>query len=161
MAHLSTHGMDHNYLTYRLSDGSLVKVKLLDTAGQEQYKSLTEGYYKSADCCLLVYDITNKKSFEEIKNYYCQNIKDKCKNTVKVALLGNKADLEDKREVDSKEGSDLASQNDFIFMESSCLKNEKVADAFETLIENTNIDVKKKNIADLKNNNSKNSSWCC
>ena len=62
---------------------------------------------------------------------------------MKVILLGNKNDLDKKREVNSKEGADLSEKNDFIFMETSCLKNLNVADAFETLIEDTNREAKK------------------
>ena len=120
-------------------------MELIDTAGQEQFKSLTESYYKKADCCLLVYDITKKKSFDECKDYYNQNIKDFCKENIKVILLGNKTDLADQREVTPEEGAAFAVKNDYIFMETSCLKNENVADAFETLIEITNIESKKNN----------------
>jgi Ras-related protein Rab-11A len=120
-------------------------VELIDTAGQEQFKALTERYYKKADCCLLVYDITKANSFEECKDYYNENIKQFCKENIKVILLGNKTDLADQREVTPEEGAEFAVKNDYIFMETSCLKNENVADAFETLIEITNIESKKDN----------------
>ena len=100
-------------------------------------------YYKKANCCLLVYDIADRNSFEECKNYYNDGIKEKCKKNVKVILLGNKTDLEDRRQVPPEEGAGFALDNDYIFMETSCLKNDNVADAFETLIEMTNIDSKK------------------
>ena len=100
-------------------------------------------YYKKASCCLLVYDITNQNSFEECKHYYNEGIKEKCKKSIKVILLGNKTDLEDKREVSPEEGAGFALENDYIFMETSCLKNENVADAFSALIEMTNIDSKR------------------
>ena len=94
-----TLGNPNYFTTYLLSDGSLVNVQIYDTAGQEKFNSLNENYYKVADCCLLVYDVTNKRSFEEIQNYYSQCIKEKCKENVKVILLGNKSDLEKKRVV--------------------------------------------------------------
>ena len=128
-----------------MTDGSLVHVNLLDTAGQEKYKSLNEKYYQQADCCLLVYDVTNRKSFEECKNYYNKNLIEKCKKNIKVILLGNKTDLKDKRVVPPEEGSGLALENDYIFMETSCLNNTNVSNAFETLIELTNIETKKNN----------------
>ena len=128
-----------------MADGSLVKVHLLDTSGQEQYKAINERYYKKADCCLLVYDITNKLSFEECREYYNKNLIERCKKEVKVILLGNKTDLEDKRVIKSEEGAGFALENDYIFMETSCLKNTNVANAFETLIELTNIEAKRSN----------------
>ena len=127
-----------------MKDGSIVKVHLLDTSGQEIYKSINESYYRKADCCLLVYDITNRKSFDECKDYYNKNLIEKCKKDVKVILLGNKTDLEDQRVISPEEGAGLALENDYIFMETSCLKNSNVASAFETLIELTNIEEKRK-----------------
>ena len=62
-------------------------------------------------------------------------------------LLGNKTDLEDQRKVPSEQGAAIALENDYIFMETSCLKNTNVSNAFETLIELTNIEAKKNNIA--------------
>ena len=56
-----------------------MNVQIYDTAGQEKFKSLNENYYKKADGCLLVYDITSLASFEECKNYYKNNISEKCK----------------------------------------------------------------------------------
>ena len=140
---MHTIGIPSYFSTYKLSDGSLVNVHLYDTAGQEKFKSLSEQYYKKADCCLLVYDITNRKSFVECKDYYNKNLMEKCKKNVKVILLGNKSDLEQKRDVPSEEGAGFATENDYIFMETSCLKNTNVSDAFSTLIELTNIEAKR------------------
>ena len=135
--------MSNYFNTYKLSDGSIVNVLIMDTAGEEKYKSLNSSYYRKADCCLLVYDITNLHSFEEIKEYFNYQIKERCKNNTKIILLGNKTDIEDQRQVSSEEGASFALLNDYIFMETSCLKNTGVADAFETLIELANIEAKK------------------
>ena len=145
-----------------MKDGSIVKVHLLDTSGQEIYKSINETYYKKADCCLLVYDITNRKSFDECKDYYNKNLIEKCKKDVKVILLGNKTDLEDQRVISPEEGAGLALENDYIFMETSCLKNSNVASAFETLIELTNIEEKRKQNKNIQiNNNNSNRRNAC
>ena len=96
-----------------------------------------------ADCILLLYDITNRKSFDECKFYYNNCIKERCKKNIRVLLVGNKADLEGNKVVNPEEGACLALENDYIFIESSCLKNRNVSDAFEALIEITNIEVKK------------------
>ena len=145
-----------------MKDGSIVKVHLLDTSGQEIYKSINESYYRKADCCLLVYDITNRKSFDECKDYYNKNLIEKCKKDVKVILLGNKTDLEDQRVISPEEGAGLALENDYIFMETSCLKNSNVASAFETLIELTNIEEKRKQNKNIQiNNNNSNRRNVC
>ena len=137
--------MSNYFNTYKLSDGSIVNVLIMDTAGEEKYKALNSSYYRKADCCLLVYDITNLHSFEEIKEYFNEEVKEKCKNNTKIILLGNKTDLEEKRVIKSEEGAGFALENDYIFMETSCLKNTNVANAFETLIELTNIEAKRNN----------------
>ena len=147
-----TIGLPHYFSTYKLSDGSLVNVKILDTAGQEKFKSISESYYKKADCCLLVYDISKRESFEQCVNYYNKNIKEKCKKNIPVILLGNKTDLEHLRNVSSEEGANFSQQNNYLFMETSCLNNTNVADAFETLIEITNIESKKNGNKNDNNN---------
>ena len=121
-----------------MNDGSIVKLIIKDTAGQERFDSINERFYKDADCCLLVYDITNKASFEKIKNYYVKKIEENCKSYTKVILLGNKTDLEEKRKISLEEGIDLAFENNYMFMESSCRENYNVSDAFTALIEMTN-----------------------
>ena len=136
----------------------------MDTVGQEKYNALNENFYKQANCCLLVYDITNKESFNKIKNYYVNKIKENCKSIVKVLLLGNKTDLNDKREVSDKDGHDLALQNEYIFMESSCKNNYNVSDAFTALVEMTNLDCtkeKNKNISLNQNKEGNNEDKCC
>ena len=136
----------------------------MDTVGQEKYNAINENFYKQANCCLLVYDITNKESFNKIKNYYVNKIKENCKSIVKVVLLGNKTDLNDKREVSDKDSHDLALQNEYIFMESSCKNNYNVSDAFTALVEMTNLDCtkeKNKNISLNQNKEGNNDDRCC
>ena len=123
----------------------------MDTAGQERFKSINTSYYRKADCCLLVYDISNKYSFDQLKDYFIETIKEKCKKNIQIILLGNKTDLEDKRQVSAEEGANLALVNNYIFLETSCLKNKNVADAFETLIEITNREAKKAKNVDNSN----------
>ena len=115
----------------------------MDTAGQERYNSISENYYKQADCCLLVYDITSRDSFNRIENYFVPKIKENCNKNLKVVLLGNKTDLKDRRKVKDIEGRDLALENGYIFMESSCADNYNVSDAFTALVEMTNKEIKK------------------
>ena len=122
----------------------------MDTGGQETFDAQNKIYYKKADCILLVYDITNIKSFNACKNYYIKQILNICKEDIKVILLGNKTDLEQKREVTQEMGSNLAKQYNFYFKETSCEENYNVSDSFETLIEMTNTDMLKKGTLNLK-----------
>ena len=116
-----------------------------DTCGQERYDSIWEKYYKQADGVLLVFDISNKESFNKIKNVYVQKIKDNCKIGTQIILLGNKTDLNEERQVSQEEAINLAVNEEYIYKETSCALNENVADAFETIIEMWNVENKKKN----------------
>ena len=165
---MTTLGIDDQFQCVQLSDGSIIKLRVMDTAGQEKFNAINESYYKQADCCLLVYDITSMDSFKSIKNYYIKKIKEKCNNGLKVILLGNKTDLKDKRQVSDDNGKDLAEENGYMFMESSCKDNYNVSDAFTALVEMTNTDIKKgirketskKKGEKLKKSNHKNRTCC-
>ena len=129
--------------TFQLPDGSYVNCEIMDTGGQEEFDAQNRLYYKRADCVLLVYDITNRNSFEAIKKHYVNEIKNNCKEHIKVILLGNKTDLEKKRKIRQKEGVALAKENKYIFMETSCENNSNVQDAFETIIIMTNTEMQR------------------
>ena len=132
-------GVDHYIKAFQLADGSIINCYIYDTAGQERYNALTLSYYKNADAILLVYDIANKNSFAKIKNFYVEKIKDSCKKNIPILLLGNKTDLEDKRQVTKEEGIQLAVEEHYEFKESSCVQNSNVAGAFEALVERWNV----------------------
>ena len=118
----------------------------------ETFRSVNTNYYRKANCCLLVYDITDRKSFEDCEKYFNEKIKEYCKKDINIIVLGNKSDLENERKIPPEEGANFALKNNYIFMETSCLRNANVADAFATLIEITNREeIKKKN----KNKNRK------
>jgi len=67
------------FRSFKLTDGSLVTVQITDSSGQERYQSLNQSYYRLADCCLLAYDILNRKTFEKFCLYYADQIKERCK----------------------------------------------------------------------------------
>ena len=142
---LSTLGLEEKYNTYKLSDGSIIGCTIFDTNGTDRYRFLNETYYKKSDGCLIVYDITNRRSFDEIEKYYIPKLKEKCKKNIVTVLLGNKKDMEDKRKVSIEEGEDLATKYNFIFREASCLENKNVFDVFQTIIENTFYEKRKDN----------------
>lgn len=135
MSLISTNSIDYVSKTFQLSDGSVYNCFIYDTCGQEKFNALNESYSKNADAALLVYDISARESFITIKDYYCPTIKRLCKTNIPIILIGNKVDKENERKVSTDEGIKLAIKENFIFKESSCLKNENVAGAFEALIE--------------------------
>ena len=138
--------------TFLLPDGSYANCEIMDTGGQEIYDSQNRTYYKRADGCLLVYDITKEDTFNAIENYYVDEINNNCKENIKVILLGNKTDLEKDRKISKEKGLELAEKYKFFFMETSCVKNHNVADAFETLIIKTNTEMIKNEQLNLNEN---------
>jgi ABC-type antimicrobial peptide transport system permease subunit len=105
-----------------------------DTIGQEKYRSFTNLFFKNANIVILVYDITNKKSFEEIKNYWYKETLDNITNKdVILALIGNKTDLYENEQVSDEEGKKFAKQINAIFKTTSALSNIGINWLFENL----------------------------
>lgn len=94
---LPTIGVDFKIRTIE-SSGSIVKLQMWDTAGQEKFKTITSAYYKGAHGVILTYDITDRKSFVDLQNWLSEIDKYSKENVVKI-LVGNKNDLESQREV--------------------------------------------------------------
>ena len=136
-----TIGINDSFQGFQLSDGSIVNVRIMDTGGQERFEALNSKYYKDADCCLLVYAINSKDSFERIKDYYIKQLNENNKSIIKVMLLGNKTDLEEERVISKEDGTNLAEKYGYIFKETSCVDNYNVSDAFSTIIEMTNMEM--------------------
>ena len=87
---------------------------------------------------MLVYDISDIKTFEKIKNYYSIKIKELCKEETYIILVGNKTDKENKRKVSQNDGLELAEKENYLFIETSCLNNSNISEAFVKLIEDWN-----------------------
>ena len=82
-------------LTYIAEYDKTIKFDIWDTAGQEKFRSLAQIFYKDAKAIILVYDITNLKSFEELKNYWYPKIKENCQSDIILGLAGNKDDADE------------------------------------------------------------------
>ena len=107
-------------------------MQIWDTAGQERFKNITASYYRGGNGVLVVYDITDRDSFENLNSWLIEIEKNANKNVYKL-LIGNKCDLEDKRKVTYQEGKDFATSNGMQFIETSAKNDTKVKDAFELL----------------------------
>ena len=114
-------------------EGHNVKVQIWDTAGQEKYKSITNAYYKGAKGAFVVYDITNKNSFDNADNWL-NNLRASADKKCSIILIGNKSDLENKREVSIEQGEEKAKNNEIAFMETSALSGDNIDKAFEMMI---------------------------
>ena len=95
-----------------------VRLEIWDTAGQEKYRSLARNYYKGCHAAILVYDITDKSSFEEIINYWYNEIKENCPDIV-IGIAANKFDLFEMEQISEKEGKKLAEEINAVFHSTS------------------------------------------
>ncbi|XP_045154280.1 ras-related protein Rab-13 [Echinops telfairi] len=98
---------------------------LWDTAGQERFKTITTAYYRGAMGIILVYDITDEKSFENIQNWM-KSIKENASAGVERLLLGNKCDMEAKRKVQKEQANKLAREHGIRFFETSAKSSMNV-----------------------------------
>ena len=110
-------------------NNKIYKIQIWDTAGQETFRSITRGYYKNSVCACVVYDITNKISFLDIKSWV-DDCKKQAPKTVLLVLIGNKTDLEDKREVTYEEGNNFAKENSMLFFETSAKNGDNIENVF-------------------------------
>lgn len=110
-----------------------LELDIWDTAGQELYRSLNKIFYKNAKIAILVYDITKKASFEEMKNYWFEQIKKVNGEDAVIGIAGNKCDLYDKEEVPEDEAKEFAHQNDCVFQLTSAFSGSGVKELFQLL----------------------------
>ena len=171
-SHLATIGVEFKSKDVEIQ-GYKIHLQLWDTAGQERFRSITKSYFRSANGIIFVYDITDKKTFKNVKDW----VKDSESHDTgfKRILLGNKFDLQNKRQVQFKEAKDWADKKQIEIMEVSaklgtnvnkaimrlaeiCLENKSK----EEIMDNYGLNDNKKENAKLKkgNKDSKNKKFC-
>ncbi|KAG5636546.1 GTPase Ypt2 [Sphagnurus paluster] len=128
---ITTIGIDFKIRTIEL-DGKRIKLQIWDTAGQERFRTITTAYYRGAMGILLVYDVTDERSFNNIRTWH-SNIEQHASEGVNKILIGNKSDWTDKKAVTEEQGRELAEELGIKFMETSAKINEGVEEAFFTL----------------------------
>ncbi|XP_010935822.1 ras-related protein RABE1c [Elaeis guineensis] len=126
---ITTIGIDFKIRTIEL-DGKRIKLQIWDTAGQERFRTITTAYYRGAMGILLVYDVTDESSFNNIRNWIHQ-IEQHASDNVNKILVGNKADMdESKRAVSTSQGQMLADEYGIKFFETSAKTNFHVEQVF-------------------------------
>jgi len=144
---ITTIGIDFKIKTMEL-EGKKVKLQVWDTAGQERFRTITTSYYRGATGIMLVYDVTSSSSFNNI-NQWMQNIAEHANSDVEKMLIGNKNDLNDRREISCESGTKVANEHGILFAETSAKSSENVDHAFRLLT----LEIKKK--YDSRGQNSK------
>lgn len=125
---ISTIGIDFKIRTIEL-DGKKIKLQIWDTAGQERFRTITTAYYRGAMGILLVYDVTNEKTFDNIKTWI-RNIETHASEDVEKMIIGNKCDNHEKRTISKAAGEALAAEYKVEFLETSAKANINVEEAF-------------------------------
>ena len=111
-------------------NNKIYRIQIWDTAGQESFRSITRAYYKNSVCAFIVYDITNRNSFSNIK-IWLDDIQKQCPKTVLLVLVGNKNDLKEERQISYDEGANFAQENNMLFFETSAKNGENIDDLFD------------------------------
>ena len=110
-------------------------MQIWDTAGQDRFRAITKNYYKGANGIILIYDVTNLQSYENVKNWIAQ-IKESANQNVIVYLVGNKIDVkEEDRCVKTEDGKKIAEEFNLPFFESSAKLGININEIFEKIVE--------------------------
>jgi small GTP-binding protein len=136
-------------------DGKEVTLEICDTAGQEEFKLVNKIFMKNTDIALIVYDITNRKSFEELTNWiYSVNQSNGNQNVI-FGIAANKSDLYEQKVINKKEGEEFAKNNNALFFETSAKDYDSVENVFLTLTEQylKNKEEEKKPFENISNSN--------
>ena len=166
-AHLSTIGLDYRVKTMTLKNKKNIKLQIWDTAGQDRFRAIKKNYYKGANGIILIYDVTNLQTYENVKNWITQ-IREETNPNVVIYLAGNKIDIpEEERVVKTEEGKEIANEYKLQFKETSAKDGINVNEVFQELVEkidevNSKLEVSKpepKNI--LYSPGKKKKSSCC
>ena len=166
---VSTLGLDFKIKTIKI-DNKYIKLQIWDTGGQERFKTITRSYYRGSHGIIIVFDITNRNSFDNIRNWIYE-INNHSENTCNI-LVGNKIDLNDKREITYKEAKEFADMYDLKYIEVSASNNINIDNIFDflskELIEQTNKNLKIYNKQILNNHyislndtEDKKKKYCC
>ena len=106
-----------------------IRIQIWDTAGQEAFRSITRSYYKNSTCAFIVYDISSRKTFDNVM-IWLKECKDMCYKDILICLVGNKCDLEGRRAVSYEEGEKFATDNQLLFFETSAKDGNNIAEMF-------------------------------
>ena len=164
-SHLTTIGLDFRLKTVNLEDKRKIKVQIWDTAGEDRFRAITRNYYRGANGIILMYDVTDQKSFEHIRDWV-EKIKEDAVEEIIIYLVGNKIDLNNKRIITNEEGKKLAAEYNIKYYETSVKNSIGVEEVFLSLIkemddlflEKNNKEVGNPVNLNVKNKNKKN---CC
>ena len=110
-----------------------LKFEIWDTAGQERFRSLAKIFYKDAKVVILVYDITDEKSFKEMTSYWYEQVKNNTSEGAILAIVANKSDLYQKSQVPDEKGQEFASEAKALFQLTSAKSDTGITSLFDNI----------------------------
>ena len=128
-----TIGVEFGEKTIKEKD-KIFKIQIWDTAGSEQFRSITRNYYKNTVCAVVVYDISNRESFDNVISWI-EDCKLNSPKSVFIILVGNKCDLEEERQVSTEEGSEFATRYGLNFFETSAKNSMNIEEIFKDSVD--------------------------
>ena len=130
---LSTEGVSYSKKEYKFED-KILQLDLWDTAGQEKYRSLGKHFYKDSFIVILVYNVTLRESFENLKNIWLDDITNFGEEFKVLAIAGNKCDLYEQEAVSEDEARAFAKEHDAIYMNVSAKEGTNIKELFNACI---------------------------
>lgn len=130
-SYINTIGVDFKIRTINM-DGKMIKLQIWDTAGQERFRTIVSSYYRGAHGIMIVFDITDKETFMNVR-MWCEEIKKHAAPNVRTMLIGNKADFNTKRQVDFTEAKEFADNMNMTYFETSAKTALNVEKSFYEL----------------------------
>ena len=157
-SYISTIGIDFNVKIIPVENNGKVKLQVWDTCGQERFRALTRSYYRNASAVVIVYDITNRNTFEKAK-IWIKEIEDYVDSNVLRVLVGNKSDLYPDRKIEYFEGHSFAEKNYMEFFETSAKYDNNIETLFKFIADKLNSSSLNKNKTSKPSSERKNK--CC
>ena len=117
---------------YRIDNDNIAELNIWDTAGEEKFRTITKQFYKDAHGALLIYDITQKETFNKIDSWL-EELVDAAPSDIIIFLIGNKIDMDQKREVEYNDGKNFAEKNNISFYEVSAKNGNNIGSTFDIL----------------------------
>ena len=133
-AHLSTIGLDYSLKTITLKDCPTIKLQIWSTAGQDRFRAITKNHYKGSHGIMLIYNVTDIKSFENLKNWAVQ-IKEECPSRVQIFIVGNNIEDEENRKITKEQGQEFADKLGYPYYECSSKEGININEIFQDMVE--------------------------
>ena len=137
-----------------IDEYSSAQITIWDTCGQERYRSIARGYFKDAHGILLIYDVTDKRSFTDLDIWIEEIKKNTIKEDISIILIGNKTDSKF-RNINTEQAENFAKNNNLMYCETSCKEGRNIENVFEMITKDIIKKQNNSNFCEDKNNNVK------